>query len=86
MSDPRNNPPRRDLGVWPLVIGAAVVIALAVWFFTRGEVPVPQPLPDSPAAEGTAGEPAGVTGDTPHPGAPVGAEAPVGSPAVRPQP
>lgn len=61
------------LGPWPLVVGAALVIAAAVLFFTRGEVPVPTPLPDSPAATGTAGEPAGTTGVvTPQPGAPAG--------------
>ena len=31
----------------------------------------PRPLPDSPAATGTAGQPSGTTGDTPHPGAPL---------------
>lgn len=86
MSNPRNTPPRRDLGIWPLVVGAAVLIALAVWVFTRGEVSAPRPLPDSPAAIGTAGEPAGVTGDTPRPGAPVGADAPPGSPTVPARP
>lgn len=61
------------LGPWPLVIGAALVIAAAVFFFTRGEVPAPTPLLDSPAATGTAGEPAGTTGvATPQPGAPAG--------------
>jgi len=31
---------------------------------------VPQPLPGSPAAEGTAGQPAGTTGAAPQPGDP----------------
>lgn len=79
-------PPARDIGVWPLVIGAALVILAAVFFFTRGEVPEPTPLPDSPAATGTAGHPAGTTGPAPQPGAPAGADAPAGSPTVEPGP
>lgn len=62
--------PRRELGIWPLVIGAAIVILLAIFIFTRGEVEPPTPLPDSPAVSGVAGEPAGTTGDPPQPGAP----------------
>ena len=45
------------LGPVPLVIGAVLIIAAAVFFFTRGEVPTPTPDPNSPAAVGTAGQP-----------------------------
>ena len=72
-------PRRRELGIWPLVIGAVVVILLAVFFFSRG-VEDPVPLPDSPAATGTAGEPAGTTGDSAQPGAPAAIEAPADIP------
>ena len=78
--------PAREIGVWPLVIGAAVIILAAVFFFTRGEVPEPTPLPDSPAATGTAGQPVGTTGPEPQPGAPAGAEVPAGTPTVTPSP
>ena len=73
--------PSGGLGPWPLVIGAALVIAAAVFIFTRGEVPEPTPLPDSPAAQGTDGQPSGATGDAPQPGAPGAADAPAGSTA-----
>lgn len=74
--------PRRELGIWPLVIGAAIVILLALFIFTRGEVEPPTPLPDSPAATGSAGQPAGTTGDPPQPGAPAGVEPPADSAPV----
>lgn len=32
---------------------------------------VPEPLPGTPAATGTAGEPSGISGASPHPGNPV---------------
>lgn len=66
--------PRRELGIWPIVIGAALVILAAVFFFMGADVPDPTPLPDSPAATGTAGEPVGTTGPAPQPGAPAGVE------------
>lgn len=66
MADPRSTGPvARGMGVWPIVIAAAVVIALAVWFFMGVDVQEPVPTPDSPAATGTAGEPSGTTGGTP---------------------
>ncbi len=77
---------RREIGVWPLVIGAAIVIALAVWFFLDVGVQEPVPLPDSPAAQGATGAASGVTGATPEPGAPVGSNAPADAPAVQPNP
>ncbi|KGJ17965.1 hypothetical protein [Paracoccus sanguinis] len=85
MADPRSTPPapRRGAAVWPLVIGAAVVILAAVWFFTSGaDIEPPPPTPSSPAATGAPGEPSGVTGSGPQPGAPVGAQAPAGSATV----
>ena len=84
MVDPRTPPPRRSVAPWPLVIAAAAVILAALWFFMASDVEEPVPTPDSPAATGTAGEPAGTTGASPQPGAPVGADAPPGSGTVAP--
>lgn len=86
MADLRNPPPAsgRSISPWALVLAAFAVIALGVLFFNVVGVDDPVPTPDSPAATGTAGEPAGVTGTGPQPGAPVGAEAPAGSPTVPP--
>ncbi|MRX51230.1 hypothetical protein GI374_12400 [Paracoccus sp. S-4012] len=64
-----DTPRRRELGVWPLVIGAVIIILLAVLYFSW-EVEPPPPLPDSPVAQGTVGQPTGTTGATPQPGAP----------------
>ncbi|HRO13947.1 MAG TPA: hypothetical protein PLL33_02685 [Paracoccus sp. (in: a-proteobacteria)] len=95
MADPNSSRPGgREIGVWPIVIGAAIVIGLAVWFFMDIGVQEPVPLPDSPVATGTVGQPSGVTGAASdnvdgaaaEPGAPVGSEAPAGSPAVEPNP
>lgn len=65
MADPRSTGPvARGVGVWPIVIAAVVVIGLVVWFFLGRGVQEPVPTPDSPAATGTAGQPAGTTGGT----------------------
>ncbi|WP_134724470.1 hypothetical protein [Paracoccus luteus] len=77
---------RREVGILPLVIGAVVVILLVLWFALGADVPDPVPLPDSPAAHGTAGQPAGTTGAAAEPGAPVGSQAPAGTEAVQPNP
>ncbi len=80
----RRSTSRRELGVWPLVLGAVVVIALAYWFFSdAANIEPPQPTPDSPVATGTVGEPVGSTGPVPQPGVPVGTEVP---PSVAPVP
>lgn len=82
MADPRP-PSRRELGVWPLVLAAIVIIAAAYWFFTdEAGIKAPKPLPDSPVATGTVGEPAGDTGPAPQPGAEVGADLPAGAKPV----
>lgn len=87
MANPGNPRSSGGIGVWPLVIGAAAVILVVVLFLMGGPVKEPVPLPDSPAAHGTAGQPSGVTGElSPHPGAPAGAEAPAGSPTIAPNP
>jgi|GEM_PF-4767041 len=70
MATPGN--PRSSTGVnpWLLVIAAAAVILVAVLFFLFAPFGAPPPLPDSPAAHGTAGEPAGATGEVAQPGPP----------------
>lgn len=73
MAEPRKS---AGIGVWPLLIGVAAVILAVVLFFLSGPVDEPTPTPDSPAATGTVGEPAGSTGATPQPGAPSGTEVP----------
>lgn len=60
---------KRELGPWPLVIGAVIIILAAVWFFTN-QVPAPKVPPSSPAAEGTAGVPSGADGLGEQPGSP----------------
>lgn len=87
MADPR--PTRSgagEIGILPIVIGAVIVIGLAVWFFLGVGIDEPVPLPDSPVATGTVGQPAGVTGEGPIPGAPPGADAPPGAPVAEPNP
>lgn len=86
MADPRTSRTPGGFRVWPLVLGAVVVILAAVLFFMSGPVEEPVPTPGSPAATGTAGTPAGVTGEGAQPGAPAGAEAPVGAPVAEPNP
>ncbi|MBB1490757.1 MULTISPECIES: hypothetical protein [unclassified Paracoccus (in: a-proteobacteria)] len=70
MAPPGNSRSSTGVNPWLLVLAAAAVILVAVLFFMAAPVPEPTPLPDSPAAQGTAGEPAGETGDAPQPGAP----------------
>lgn len=77
---------RRGIAPWPLVLGAAAIILAAVLFLMSGPVKEPVPTPGSPAATGVVGVPSGVTGASPHPGAPAGADAPAGSPTVTPRP
>lgn len=51
------------IGIWPLVLGVAAVILVAVLFFMFAPIQKPVPTPDSPAALGIDGAPAGATGD-----------------------
>ncbi|SEH84568.1 hypothetical protein [Paracoccus alkenifer] len=69
------------IGIWPMVIGVAAVILAAVLFFMFVPIQKPVPTPDSPAALGIDGEPAGATGAGVQPGTPQGTEA---APAVVP--
>lgn len=86
MADPRTPGSSRTIGIWPILLGVAAVILAAALFFMSGPVEEPVPTPGSPAATGTAGQPAGVTGEPPQPGAPSGADAPPGSPVAQPNP
>lgn len=70
MATPGNPRPSTGINPWLLVLAAAAVILVAVLFFMSAPVEPPTPTPDSPAAEGTTGEPAGTTGDAAQPGAP----------------
>lgn len=70
MATPGNPRPSTGINPWLLVLAAAAVILVAALFFMSAPVEPPTPTPDSPAAEGTVGEPAGATGDAAQPGPP----------------
>lgn len=74
------------IGIWPLIFGVAAVILAAVLFFMLVPIQRPVPTPDSPAALGIEGAPAGVTGDGLRPGAPEGTEVPPAVVPVEPAP
>lgn len=74
------------IGIWPMVIGVAAVILVAALFFMFLPIQEPVPTPDSPAALGIDGEPAGSTGAGVQPGAPEGADVPPEVVPVEPAP
>lgn len=63
MANP-GNPRSGGMSPWTLVLIAAAVILVVVLFFLSAPLQRPTPTPDSPAATGAVGEPAGTTGQT----------------------
>lgn len=88
MAQPRETSTREPsgIGIWPLLLVVAAVILAAAVFFMSVPIKEPVPTPDSPAAMGIDGAPAGATGPEPQPGAPEGAEVPPAVAPVEPAP
>ena len=84
LMDARAAPPRRSLPAWAWVLGAVLLVNLAVlgWLLLRTPAPGMVQLPAAAAGEGTGAEPAAVstTATAPAPAGPGSGSAPAAEP------